>query len=215
MPAESGPERRRDRRITYSASAAAFVLGFVVLLVLMLPNPWALAAGGVVGGAAAAGTYGALAGRRLPSTTGSARITGGPARLSEKLAAVEAEVSQHHHQLPPGTPDQLRAVVGALGEIVARWHTLERLPDQQDALHGTITRHLPRTVQLFLELPDSAKPRYAEEFRDQVNLLQAAVDQARERVVNRDQRALEANRWLIEESLTDPDERLFKQYGID
>lgn len=209
------PERRRQQRnLKVSASAAAFIIGFVILLVMMLPNPWALAAGAVVGGAAAAGTYGMMAGREISIQRRRAELTTQQESLTSKLAELDSTVRTRSNQFPPSTHGQLRMTLVGLEEIVHRWETLDRAPDQQDAVYHTITRHLPRTLELFLGLPDSAKPRYADEFKAQISMMAEGVAKTRDQVVQKDLQALKANRALLEESLTDPDERLFRDEGL-
>lgn len=209
------PQRRRQqKKLKYSAATAAFLIGFLILLILMLPNPWALAAGAIVGGAAAAGTYGMMYGRELSMQRRVDELTTHQAALRDRLRQIEATVRDRASQFPPSTHGQLRMNVVGLQEIVDRWDTLSRAPEQQDAVHQTITHHLPRTLDLFLGLPDSTKPQHAEEFKAQVGLMSEAVAKTRDRVVKQDLQALRANRWLLEESLTDPDERLFKEHGL-
>lgn len=202
------------KRLRYSASAAAFLIGFAILVVLMLPNPWALAAGAVVGGAAAAGTYGTLYGRELSRQRRSAELSTVHLALTERLKELDSTVRNRANQFPPSSHGQLRMIVVGLDEIVQRWSTLDRAPEQQDAVYRTITRDAPRTLELFIGLPDSAKPEYAQEFKAQVRLLAEAVAKTRDRVVANDLNALKTNRWLLEEALTDPDERLFKEHGL-
>lgn len=206
--------RRRQRNLKVSAAAAAFLIGFAILLILMFPNPWALAAGGVVGGAAAASTYGMMSGRELSLQRRLAELTTQQESLSGRLADIGSTVRTRSHQFPPATHGQLRMTVVGLEEIVQRWETLERAPEQQDAVYHTITGHLPRTLELFLGLPDSAKPQHAEEFKAQISLMAEAVAKTRDQVVKKDLQALKSNRALLEESLTDPDERLFRQEGL-
>lgn len=209
------PDRSdRDRRLKYSASAAAFLIGFALLVVLMLPNPWAFAAGAVVGGAAAAGTYGMMYGRELSLQRRSAELSTVHSELTAHLQELDSMVRNRANQFPPSTHGQLRMIVVGLEEIVQRWGTLDRAAEQQDAVHRTITHHTPRTLELFIGLPDSAKPEHADEFKAQVSLLAEAVAKTRDRVVANDLNALKTNRWLLEEALTDPDERLFKEHGL-
>lgn len=206
--------RNRQRSIKLSASAAAFLIGFAILLVMMLPNPWAFAAGAVVGGAAAAGTYGMMSGREISVRRRHAELTTQQESLTTKLAEIDVMVRTRSSQFPPAAHGQLRMTVVGLEEIVQRWETLDRAPEQQDAVYHTITRHLPRTLELFLDLPDSAKPKHAEEFKAQISVMAEAVAKTRDQVVQRNLQALRANRGLLEESLTDPDERLFREEGL-
>lgn len=198
----------------YSASAAAFLVGFAILLILMLPNPWALAAGAVVGGAAAAGTYGMMYGREISISRRAEQLSSTQKTLTTRLEEIESTIRNKSNQFPPATHGQLRMTVVGLEEIVQRWETLQRLPEQQDAVYHTINRHLPRALELFMGLPDSAKPRHAEEFKSQVSLMAEAVAKTRDQVVKKDLQALKVNRALLEEALTDPDERLFKQHDL-
>lgn len=209
------PESSRSQRnLKVSASAVAFLIGFVILLVLMLPNPWALAAGGVVGGAAAAGTYGMMSGREISLRRRHAELTTQQDSLSARLAEIDRTIRTKSPQFPPASHGQLRMTVVGLEEIVQRWETLGRAPEQQDAVYHMITRHLPRTLELFLGLPNSAKPQHAEEFKAQISVMAEAVAKTRDQVVKKDLQALKSNRALLEEALTDPDERLFRQEGL-
>ncbi len=192
----------------------AFVIASALLTVLMLPNPWAIAAGLVFGLAAGGSTYGMLAGRELATQRRTAELTTEQAALSEHLDGIEATVRTRSTEFPPSTHGQLRMMVVGLREIVHRWETLQRAPEQQDAVAQTVRRHLPRTLELFLGLPNSAKPQYAEEFKQQIGVMAEAVAKTRDHVVARDLAALKNNRMLLEESLTDPDERLFKEHGL-
>lgn len=204
----------RDKRLKYTASGVAFLIGFAILMVLMLPNPWAVAAGAVVGSAAAAGTYGTMYGRELTRERRTAEVSTMQSSLSAQLRALDTTVRNRSHQFPPSTHGQLRMIVVGLEEIVQRWETLDRAPEQQEAVAQTINQHAPRTLDLFIGLPDSAKPAHAAEFKSQISLLAEAVAKTRDRVVARDLQALKTNRWLLEEALTDPDERLFKDEGL-
>lgn len=204
----------RDKRLKYTASGVAFLIGFAILMVLMLPNPWAVAAGAVVGSAAAAGTYGTMYGRELTRQRRTAEVSTMQSSLSAQLRALDTTVRNRSHQFPPSTHGQLRMIVVGLEEIVQRWETLDRAPEQQEAVAQTINQHAPRTLDLFIGLPDSAKPAHAAEFKSQISLLAEAVAKTRDRVVARDLQALKTNRWLLEEALTDPDERLFKEHGL-
>ena len=204
----------RDKRLKYTASGVAFLIGFAILMVLMLPNPWAVAAGAVVGSAAAAGTYGTMYGRELTRERRTAEVSTMQSSLSAQLRALDTTVRNRSHQFPPFTHGQLRMIVVGLEEIVQRWETLDRAPEQQEAVAQTINQHAPRTLDLFIGLPDSAKPAHAAEFKSQISLLAEAVAKTRDRVVARDLQALKTNRWLLEEALTDPDERLFKEHGL-
>lgn len=204
----------RDKRLKYTASGVAFLIGFAILMVLMLPNPWAVAAGAVVGSAAAAGTYGTMYGRELTRERRTAEVSTMQSSLSAQLRALDTTVRNRSHQFPPSTHGQLRMIVVGLDEIVQRWETLDRAPEQQEAVAQTINQHAPRTLDLFIGLPDSAKPAHAAEFKSQISLLAEAVAKTRDRVVARDLQALKTNRWLLEEALTDPDERLFKEHGL-
>lgn len=209
----AGGEGRR-RRVQVAASAGVFVALFAALLIIMLPNPWALLAGFVFGGAGAAATYGTMSGMAESSRRRTQALTDDQARLRDALGDLEETVRSQSQRLPPSTQGQLRMMVIGLEEIVERWSTLERLPEQQDAVRLTVTRHLPRTLELFLELPDSAKPAHAREFKEQVGLLAEAVAKTRDTVVAKNLQALRSNRWLLEESLTDPDEKLFRDHGL-
>ncbi|WP_218222165.1 hypothetical protein [Nesterenkonia sp. Act20] len=192
----------------------AFLLGFGLMLLVMLPNLWALLAGAVVGGAAAAGTYGILAGREQSRLRRSEQLNQDQDRLRSELASIDQTVRSRSAQLPPSTQGQLRMMVVGLEDIVDRWDSLARYPEHHDAVNRTIKRHLPRTLELFLALPDTEKPRHAAEFKAQIGLLAGGVAKTRDTVVSKNLQALQTNRWLIEESLVDPDEKLFRDHGL-
>lgn len=214
-PEGPSPQRpNRNRYLKYTAAGAAFLIGFAILLLLMLPNPWALAAGAVVGAAAGAATYGMVYGRELNLERKNLEASSVQSTMTNRLKDLQSLVRNQSNQFPPSTHGQLRMIVVGLEEIVQRWGTLDRAPEQQDAVYRTITRDAPRTLELFIGLPDSAKPEHAQEFKAQVSLLAEAVAKTRDTVVAKDLHALKTNRWLLEEALTDPDERLFKEQGL-
>ena len=214
MTGGEGPEDPRVRRLRLAFSGAAFLIAFAAVVLVMLPNAWALLAGVVVGGAAGAGAYGALAGRAEALQQRRQALTTEQADLGEQLQQIDTTVRTRSAQLPPSSQGQLRMMVVGLEEIVERWDSLRRAPEHQEAVRRTITHHLPRTLQLFLALPDDAKPRHAAEFKEQVGLMAEAVAKTRDTVVAKNLQALRANRWLLEESLTDPAEKLFREHGL-
>lgn len=207
-------DRRNQQYLKLSVSGVAFAVLFAVTVVLLLPTPWAVVAGFVLGAAGGAGTYGLMQGRELSLARKATETGEEQKQLREKLAAIDQTVRGKSQQLPPSTQGQLRMTVVGLEEIVDRWSALERVPEQQEAVRRTVEHHLPQTVFLFLQLPDSAKPQHAVEFKEQVSLLAEAVAKTRDRVVRKDLQALRTNRWLLEESLTDPDEKLFREHGL-
>ncbi|GAB3850103.1 hypothetical protein [Nesterenkonia populi] len=206
---ESEPSRRAQQ-IRWAASVLAFLIGSAAVILLMLPSAWGIAAGLLVGGAAGAGTYGTLYGREIKAQEQATLLTTEQEALREQLKQTETTVRTRQGELPPSTHGQLRMMVVGLDEIIQRWEALRRAPEQQDAVAMTVRRHLPRTLDLFLELPDTAKPEHAEEFKAQVSLMAEAVAKTRDDAVGKDLQALRRNRLLLEEALTDPDERLFR-----
>lgn len=193
----------------------AALVAAVLVTVVLLPNPWAVLAGLVVGGAIGGGTAGLLV------RTGQARDSLEPGRrsseqlkLDSRLDGIDRTVRARAADLPPAAQGQLRMMIVGLGEIVDRWPELERLPEHREGVRRMVERHLPRTLEVFLALPDRDKPRYAGEFKEQIGVLAEAVAKTRDRVVARDLNALRTNRWLLEEALTDPEERLFKRHGL-
>lgn len=205
---------RRAQQIRWAASALAFIIGSVAVTLLMLPNLWGMLAGLLVGGAAGAGAYGALYGRDMKAQEEASRLSTEQEALREQLKQTETTIRTRQGELPPATHGQLRMMVVGLDEIIQRWEALRRAPEQQDAVAMTIRRHLPRTLDLFLELPDTAKPQHAEEFKGQISLLAEAVAKTRDDAVGKDLQTLRRNRLLLEEALTDPDERLFRDNNL-
>jgi len=214
LSGESPQDRGVPARTYLGLSLLAFLVGFGLMLLLMLPNPWAFLAGTIVGGAAAASTYGTMAGRAQTRMLESKQLDDDQQRLRTELAAIEATIRSRSAQLPPSTQGQLRMMVVGLEDIVDRWETLSRFPEHLDAVNRTIHRHLPRTLELFLALPDSEKPKHAAEFKTQIGLLAGGVARTRDTLVSKNLQALQTNRWLIEQSLTDPDEKLFRDHGL-
>ncbi|WP_261625076.1 hypothetical protein [Nesterenkonia marinintestina] len=193
----------------------ASVLAALVVTLVLLPNPWAILAGLVVGGAIGGGTAGLLLvnGQR-PAMLEAPEKSSEQLKLESRLDGVDRTVRARASDLPPAAQGQLRMMIVGLGEIVERWPELERLPEHREGVRRMVERHLPRTLEVFLALPDSEKPRYAAEFKEQVGVLAEAVAKTRDRVVAKDLQALRANRWLLEEALTDPEERLFRRHGL-
>lgn len=194
---------------------ATALLAAVVVTVLLLPNPWAILAGLVTGGAIGAGTAGLLAANgQTPRTLEAPKRSSEQLKLESRLDGIDRTVRARAADLPPAAQGQLRMMIVGLGEIVERWQELERLPEHREGVRRMVERHLPRTLEVFLALPDAEKPRYAGEFKEQVGVLAEAVAKTRDRVVSRDLQALRTNRWLLEEALTDPEERLFRRHGL-
>lgn len=185
-----------------------------LLTVLMLPDPWAWAAGSVFGLAGGAAAFGILSTVEHSDRRRALRRRSEQQRLRDGLAEVDEMLRTRSGQLPPSTQGQLRMMTVGLEEIVERWEDLERLPEQQEGVRRTVESHLPRTIELFLALPDEDKPRHAQEFKAQVGLLAEAVAKTRDTVVAKNLQALQTNRWLLEESLGDPDETLFRENGL-
>lgn len=203
-----------QRYLKLAASGAAFSVLFLVVMFLLPSVGWTVLAAVALGAAGALGTYGFMYGREMNLAQKAGETSRIQAELGQQLEEIDQTVRGKAHQLPPSTQGQLRMMVVGLQEIVERWDSLSRAPEQQEAVRRTIEHQLPRTVVLFLQLPDSAKPQHAEEFKKQVSLLAEAVAKTRDRVVRRDLQALRANGWLLEESLSDPDEKLFREHGL-
>lgn len=196
------------------AAVGVFLVLGTLLTLLMLPDPWAWAAGAVFGAAGGASAFGILSSIDQSSRRRAVRRSDEQQRLRDGLSTVEETLRARSGQLPPSTQGQLRMMIVGLEEIVERWEDLERLPEQQEGVRRTVESHLPRTLELFLALPDEDKPRHAQEFKTQVGLLAEAVAKTRDTVVAKNLQALQTNRWLLEESLGDPDETLFRENGL-
>lgn len=196
-------------------SLVAALLAAILVTAVLLPNPWAILAGIVVGGAIGAGTAGLTmrGGHRRPALE-STRRSSEQLKLQSRLEGIDRTVRARAADLPPAAQGQLRMMIVGMSEIVARWPELERLPEHQEGVRRMVERHLPRTLEVFLALPDREKPRYAVELKDQIGVLAEAVAKTRDTVVARDLNALRTNRWLLEEALTDPEERLFRRHGL-
>ncbi len=190
-----------------------FVLGLVLMITIMFPDPWSVLAGLVLGGAGAAATYGILLGRTQARDRAAATDERRKS-LRLTLSDVESTIQRHSAQLPPSTRGQLRMIIVGLGEVVDRWGSLDRVPEQQHAVQRLTEEYVPKTLELFLALPDDAKPQHAAEFKEQVNMLAEGVAKTRDTVVSQNIQELRNHSWLLSESLEDPDERLFRDHGL-
>lgn len=207
-------ERPQQHYLKLLVSGAAFVILCLGLILLLLPNPWAIAAGVALGAAGGAGTYGLMHGRELSVQRRATEVRSEQQDLQKQLQTLEQTIRGRSQQLPPSTQGQLRMMVVGLEEIVERWSSLDRVPEHQEGVRRTVEHHLPHTLEIFLQLPDAAKPEHAAEFKAQVSLLAEAVAKTRDRVVRQDLQALRANRWLLEESLDDADAKRFRDQGL-
>lgn len=207
-------ERPQPHRLKLLVSGAAFVILCLGLTLLLLPNPWAIVAGVALGAAGGAGAYGLMHGRELSLQQRATEVRSEQQELQKQLASLDQTVRGRSQQLPPSTQGQLRMLVVGLEEIVERWSSLDRVPEHQEGVRRAVERQLPQTLEIFLQLPDAEKPQHASEFKSQVSLLAEAVAKTRDRVVRQDLHALRTNRWLLEESLTDTDEKRFRDHGL-
>ncbi|HIW99615.1 MAG TPA: hypothetical protein H9871_05680 [Candidatus Nesterenkonia stercoripullorum] len=204
---------RRESSVRWGASALVFLVGLALMIIIMFPDPWSVLAGLVVGGAGGASTYGVLLGRTQARDRAAATDRSRKS-LGSTLDDVETTIQRRSGQLPPSTRGQLRMIVVGLREIVDRWEFLDKAPEQQHAVQRLTAEYVPKTLELFLALPDEDKPRYAPEFKEQVNMLAEGVAKTRDTVVTQNIQELRNHGWLLSESLEDPDERLFRDHGL-
>lgn len=134
--------------------------------------------------------------------------------MAERLSAFQQSVRSNRGRIPPEADRELGVIVLSLREMVDRWQDVKRAPEQRMALESIVYQYLPNTLDVFLRLPDSAKPNAAPEWIAQLRLLGTEVAGSRRAVLEHDLEAMRANGRVLEQKFEDGDLRMFREHGL-
>jgi hypothetical protein len=134
--------------------------------------------------------------------------------MSSQLAEVQQQVRTHRAKLPPESDRDLSLLGLHLEEMIGRWDEVKKVPEQRMALESIVYQYLPTTLEVFLKLPDSAKPAAAPEWTRQLHLLATAVARNRGAVLRNDLESMRTNGRLLEQKFEDGDLRMFRENGL-
>lgn len=188
-----------------------FVVVFLGMLV-MAPDP--LWAGLLLGLLGYAGGY-ALTPQRVRTYASGVPVRGADrGQMTERLDAFEQSVRSHRDRLPPAGVAELRAVVATLRELIGTWGEISRAAEQRLVLEQMVYHYLPNTLEVFLRVPDSAKPAAAPDWTHQLQVIREEVVRSRDAVVRHDLEAMRTNGRLLEQRFEDGDLRMFREHGL-
>jgi len=193
------------------------LVGLAAFLALFLT---VLLASGSVLAAVLAGALGYATGYFLTPATGPTYPSGIPVRgatrddMRDRLAAFQDILRQNRGRIPPAADRELGSIGWHLREMIDRWDDVARAPEQRMALESIVYRYLPSTLEVYLRLPDSAKPAAAGEWIRQLRLLGAEVTANRDAVLRHDLEAMRANGRVLEQRFEDGDLRMFRENGL-
>lgn len=134
--------------------------------------------------------------------------------MADRLADFRQSVRADRGRIPPAADRELGLILVSLQEVIERWHDVGRVPEQRMALESIVYQYLPNTLDVFLRLPDSAKPQAAPEWISQLRLLAAEVAASRQAVLRQDLEAMRTNGRILEQKFEDGDVRTFREYGL-
>lgn len=189
---------------------AAFLAVFIAVL-LVSPSPLAAVIAALLG-------YGA--GYFLTPPDRRTYASGIPvdgatgAEMAERLAEFQRTVRANRGRIPPAADRELGVIVLSLREMIDRWQDVKRAPEQRMALESIVYQYLPNTLDVFLRLPDSAKPHAAPEWIAQLKLLGTEVAGSRKSVLQHDLEAMRANGRVLEQKFEDGDLKMFREHGL-
>lgn len=134
--------------------------------------------------------------------------------MARELAEFQRRVRTHRSRLPPSADGQLTILGANLSEMIDRWDGVKQAPEQRTALESIVYQYLPNTLDVFLELPDSAKPAAAPEWTHQLQLLATEVTRSRDAVLKHDLESMRSNGRVLEQKFEDGDLRMFRENGL-
>ncbi|MDI3331400.1 MAG: hypothetical protein QJR09_11835 [Micrococcus sp.] len=134
--------------------------------------------------------------------------------MAGRLSAFQQSVRTNRGRIPPEADRELGIIVLSLREMIDRWQDVKRAPEQRMALESIVYQYLPNTLDVFLRLPDSAKPHAAPEWISQLKLLGTEVAASRRSVLQHDLEAMRANGRVLEQKFEDGDLKMFKEHGL-
>ncbi len=134
--------------------------------------------------------------------------------MAERLSDFQQSVRAGRGRIPPEADRELGIIILSLREMIDRWPDVKRAPEQRMALESIVYQYLPNTLDVFLRLPDSAKPHAAPEWTSQLKLLGTEVAASRQSVLEHDLEAMRANGRILEQKFEDGDLRMFREHGL-
>jgi hypothetical protein len=134
--------------------------------------------------------------------------------MAERLTAFQQSVRSNRGRIPPAADRELGVIILSLREMIDRWQDVKRAPEQRMALESIVYQYLPTTLEVFLRLPDSAKPDAAPEWISQLKLLGTEVAGSRRAVLQHDLEAMRANGRVLEQKFEDGDLKMFREHGL-
>lgn len=194
---------------------SALLIVFVVVLLLSQSLPAAVIAGLLGYGAGYFMAPEHLRPGRLARYSSGVPVHGATqAQMHQRLDDLISEVGRSHRRLPPAARDELNRALGQLTEVVERWDTVVSAPEHRHVLESIVYDYLPHTLEVFLRIPDSEKPRHAEEWTDQLKILAQGIERSRTAVLRRDLEALRTQGRVLEHRFEDGDLKRFREHGL-
>ncbi|GAA1115803.1 hypothetical protein [Citricoccus alkalitolerans] len=134
--------------------------------------------------------------------------------MDRQLAEFRHRVRNHRAQLPPASQHDLSMIAVHLGEMIDRWDLVQQAPEQRLSIESLVYQYLPSTLDVFLRLPDSAKPAAAMEWTQQLQLLATEVSRSRDTVLKHDLESMRNNGRVLEQKFEDGDLKMFRENGL-
>lgn len=134
--------------------------------------------------------------------------------MTDRLDDFQQTVRRRRTQLPPAAGYELSTVEASLRELITRWEDVCHAPEQRMVLETVVYQYLPNTLEVFLRIPDSAKPAAAPEWINQLRLLSSEVTRSRDAVLRNDLEAMRSNGRLLEQRFEDGDLQMFRENGL-
>lgn len=198
-------------------SSRSNLVGLLVFLVVFLAT---VLASQSPAAAVLAGLLGYGAGYLLTPASTKTYASGIPVQgatrqdMTERLDEFQQTVRRHRSQLPPSGDRELAALGTYLREVIVRWEDVARAPEQRMVLESVVYQYLPNTLEVFLRIPDSAKPAAAPEWTRQLQVLSSEVARSRDAVLKHDLEAMRSNGRLLEQRFEDGDLKMFRENGL-
>lgn len=134
--------------------------------------------------------------------------------MNGRLAEFRQRVRSHRAQLSPDSQHDLSLITAHLGEMIDRWDLVQQAPEQRLSIESLVYQYLPSTLDVFLQLPDSAKPAAAPEWTRQLQLLATEVSRSRDTVLKHDLESMRTNGRVLEQKFEDGDLKMFRENGL-
>lgn len=134
--------------------------------------------------------------------------------MTERLDEFQRSIRRHRSLLPPSADQELSALGVYLREMITRWEDVAQVPEQRMVLESMVYQYLPNTLEVFLRIPDSAKPAAAPEWTRQLQVLSSEVSRSRDAVLRHDLEAMRSNGRILEQRFEDGDLKMFRENGL-